>query len=324
MQLVLGVAVADSVARLALVDASNPASVLDRFEVRLADGTTRSLVRTIVDTEHSLAADQHYLSAINVCSADKAEANTLRNSLAGEGVNNVTVVSAADAATAFVRTTAGSAGEQTSALLLVDAETAALSVVGADDAHTSLIDAEQLASSGSESACTAMLERLREETGGAQTLYVLSTSEDSAALTDRLSPESPIPVHLAEEPAYVLARGAASASAMPTTSIPAAHPSQYATSAGPVIGEHLAYSLAEDSGSIPIAEYEDSGPLQAPMPPLSNVPSPASYADDPREMDVPVAAGRPECCCWAAPSRPLWWWDSPRSRSGWRSTSSRW
>jgi hypothetical protein len=292
MQLVLGVAMADAVARLALVDASDPLSTVDRFEIRLDGGSTDHLVRTIVDTDTALNNDGHQLLGTSICGISESQTDRLRSALAGAGVGNVSVVSAADAATAFVRSSAGSAGEPTSALLLVDDATAALSVVGPDAATTCLVDAEAVPAVGTDAACTAMIERLREEPGGAQTLYVVGVNEDSATLTDRVRAEAPIPVHADTEPVYLLARGAAAASAATTVTT-----SQEFTAPSPVMGSHLAYSMTEDSGSIPFGvteEYEyGSNPLQMPMAPLSGAPTGAHYADDPREADEPGGAARP-------------------------------
>lgn len=292
MELVLGVAVADSVARLALVDEADPESVLDRFEVGVAGGSTRELIRTISDTDRALRTDGHQLKSTNICWADQGQADTLRTALAGALTGSVSVVSPRDAATALVRTTAGKAGQHTSALLLVDESTAALSVVGPDAANTSLIDAEALQPAGPDAACEAMLERLREEPGGSQTLYVMSTSGDAAALTDRLRAGSPIPLHAAAEPAYLLARGAAMAHSTPPVDLtPTARSAQLPTAMSPVQGQHLAYSLAPDSGSLPIGvpeEYDDSG-YQTPMPSLGAAGAvPPIYRDD---LEDPVGAG---------------------------------
>ncbi len=290
MQLVLGIAVADSTARLALVDVHNPDPALDQFDISVAGKSTVQLVRTVVDTARSLSNDGNRLASTNICWSDTRQADALLRSLIDAGVGNVQVVSAADAATAFVRTTAGDAGEATSALLLVDDSTAALSVVGPDAATTSLIDVESVEPTGPGSACTAMIERLREETGGAQTLYLLSTSGDSAALVDRFRADSPIPMHAANEPAYLLARGAASFSAAGPTS-------QYPTAQSPVMGQHLAYSMADDTGSLPFGsadsrEYSASL-LQMSTGSLSNATAAAFHTNDPSEFDQPVTAARP-------------------------------
>src|SRR3546814_8909540 len=64
---------------------------------------------------------------------------------------------------------------------------------------------------------------------------------------------------------------------------------------GPVQGQNLAYSLADDSGSLPIGvpeEYDDAGALfQVPMAPLSNTGGQPTYYDDPNEVEAPVGAG---------------------------------
>ena len=290
MQLVLGIAVADSTARLALVDVHNPDPALDQFDISVAGKSTGQLVRTVVDTARSLSNDGNRLASTNICWSDTRQADALLRSLIDAGVGDVQVVSAADAATAFVRTTAGGAGEATSALLLVDDSTAALSVVGPDAATTSLIDVESVEPTGPGSACTAMIERLREETGGAQTLYLLSTSGGSAALVERFRADAPIPMHAANEPAYLLARGAASFSATGPTS-------QYPTAQSPVMGQHLAYSMADDTGSLPFGSVDSreygASPLQMPTGPVSNATAAAFHTNDPNEFDQPVAGARP-------------------------------
>src|SRR3546814_19100114 len=64
---------------------------------------------------------------------------------------------------------------------------------------------------------------------------------------------------------------------------------------GPVQGQNLAYSLADDSGPLPIGvpeEYADAGaPFQVPMAPLSNTGGQPTYYDAPNEVEAPVGAG---------------------------------
>ena len=78
------------------------------------------------------------------------------------------------AATAFVRNAAATAGHHTSALLLFYGDTAVLRVVGPDALNTSLIDIEDVTKAGPTQACSRLLDRLRDEPGGAQNLYVLT------------------------------------------------------------------------------------------------------------------------------------------------------
>ena len=242
MQLVLGVAVADSTARLALLDADDPSTVFDQSEFPLAGQPTAQLASAIIDTDRSLAQRGMRLGSTRICWSDPRLAGELRDTLTRAGVGNVALVSATDAATSFVRNAATTAGHHTSALLLVDGDTAGLSVVGPDALNTSLIDVEDVTQAGPTQACNRLLDRLRDEPGGAQNLYVLTSSGDATVLSRQLQGTAPVPVQAAGDQAYLLARGAAM-----HTGAGAAAPT---TQPGPVQGQHLAYSLVDDSSAL--------------------------------------------------------------------------
>ncbi|SHU17549.1 FHA domain-containing protein [Mycobacteroides abscessus subsp. abscessus] len=273
MRLALGLAVADDVARLALIDATNPSSVFDETEIAIDGQTTEPLIATIVDTDKSIAQQGHQLSVTNICWPDAgtgaAKGAELVAALTRAGVSSVSLVSTTDAATAFVRSTATVAGAHTSALLLLDGDTAGLSVVGPDDTTTSLIDIEDLNYTGPAEAGDKLMDRLRDETGGAQSLYVVSTTGDATMLSDQLQQTAPVPVHTDANPAFMLARGAAmvidAANTAPTMSRPAV------TGHGSIPSQNLAYSMADDSGPLDLAYTSTgaSGPLQTPLAPLS-------------------------------------------------------
>lgn len=271
MRLALGLAVADDVARLVLVDATDPSSVFDETEIAIAGQTTEPLIATIVDTDKSVAQQGHQLSATNICwpGGGAGKSAELVAALTRSGVSSVSLVSATDAATAFVRNTAAAAGAHTSALLLLDGDTAGLSVVGPDAATTSLIDIEDLTHTGPAVAGDKLMDRLRDETGGAQNLYVVSSSGDATTLSDQLQQTAPVPVHTADNPAFMLARGAAmvtdAVNTAPTMSRPAV------TGHGSIPSQNLAYSMADDSGPLDLAYASTgtSGPLQTPLAPLS-------------------------------------------------------
>ena len=157
-QLVLGVAVADSAARLALLDAGDPSTVFDQSEFTLAGQPAQHLASAIIDTDRSLAQRGMRLDSTRICWSDTKLAAELRDTLTRAGVGNVSLVSASDAATAFVRNAAATAGHHTSALLLVDGDTAGLSVVGPHAINTSLIDIEDVTKAGPTQACSRLLE----------------------------------------------------------------------------------------------------------------------------------------------------------------------
>jgi hypothetical protein len=291
------VAVTGAVARLALIDASTPDSVLDESVVDVSAEPTQRLAATVAGTDRSLSAGGHRLAATGVCWADHDQSRALSDALTNAGVAGVRQVPVGDAATAFVRESAATAGQQTSALLLLDDETAALTIVGADAATTSLVAAEPV--NGGDTAVSALLERLREEPSGAQNLYALTTSGD-AALTDALRAAAPVPVRTLKNPAFAIARGAALAGVSARSSsgaggfadsavgaLAGVTAADMATATAPQVGQ-LAYSLADDGQ--PLTAYmgnsggsRGSSGLQTPMAPLS-------HADDPREADGAAAA----------------------------------
>ncbi|MDN4521282.1 hypothetical protein [Mycolicibacterium austroafricanum] len=286
MQLVLGVSVVGATARLALVDVSAPGIAVDESDINLATAPSDTLRSRIVETGRILGAGGHHLTGIRISWSDEGRAAELREALTLAGMAGVAVVPPAEAATALVRGSALGQGHQASALLFIGDDTAALSVVGADAETTSVVAVEPVGAAGPESACTALLERLREEPGGAEGLYVVGTSWNTAALTETLGATSPIPLRAFDSPDFAIARGA-------TMAAPAAG---FATSPGPQIGEHLAYSMAPDSGSMSVgygADYGQYGsevPLQASMAPLGHTDDPDEVEEQPMSA---VPAGRP-------------------------------
>lgn len=129
MDVALGVAVTDRVARLALVDSAAPGTVIDQFVLDVAEHPVEVLTETVVGTDRSLAGENHRLVATRLCWPDQAKADELQHALQDSGVHDVAVISEAQAATALV-----GAAHAGSAVLLVGDETATLSVVGDPDA----------------------------------------------------------------------------------------------------------------------------------------------------------------------------------------------
>ncbi|HWS92259.1 MAG TPA: hypothetical protein VN306_07130, partial [Mycobacterium sp.] len=145
MDVVLGVAVAGPVARLALVGpGARGADVIDQSVVDLADNPIDTLTETVVGTNRLLAGENHRLVATRLCWPDNAKADQLRRALEDSGVQNVGVLSESQAVTALMR-----AAGRTGGVLVVDDETATLSVVGSaagdEDAPPTLLAREPLA-----------------------------------------------------------------------------------------------------------------------------------------------------------------------------------
>lgn len=102
MDVALGVAVTDRVARLALVDSAAPGTVIDQFVLDVAEHPVEVLTETVVGTDRSLAGENHRLVATRLCWPDQAKADELQHALQDSGIHDVAVISEAQAATALV------------------------------------------------------------------------------------------------------------------------------------------------------------------------------------------------------------------------------
>lgn len=295
MQLIFGVSVAGSTANLALVDADDPSSVLDQSQIDVSTDAVERLRTTIVDTDRLLAQDGHRLTATRVSWADDLRAAELRDNLLDSGVAGVSLVSAADAATAWIR----QLDADTSALLFVNDDTVALSVVGPDAATTSVIAVEPVAAGGAAAACATLLDRFRREPVNAQNVYVMTSAGTAAPLAAQLGAASPLPMRAVEEPAVAMARGAVWAMVDDDEyASPATSAAGIATAMSPQLGDQLAYSMAPDSDPIdlgysPEIDAYDSGIPSQPLEPhpydpaeLAAAPTTATPAARPRTMLV--------------------------------------
>jgi hypothetical protein len=175
LDVVLGVAVADRIARLALVgSAAQGQDVIDQSVVDLADNPIEKLTETVVGTNRLLADENHRLLATRLCWSDQQRADELRRALEDSGVQNVVVLAESEAATAMWGT-AGAAsstsddptlalarGALMAAGLAGDATAMAPAVGPAGDA-TAMAPAAQLAGDATTMAPTAGIADLQAE-----------------------------------------------------------------------------------------------------------------------------------------------------------------
>jgi len=105
MDVVLGVAVTDRVARLALVGSGAAGNdVIDQYMVDLAGNPIEKLTETVVGTNRLLADENHRLLATRLCWSDPQKADELRQALEDSGVQDVGVLSESQAGTALLGT----------------------------------------------------------------------------------------------------------------------------------------------------------------------------------------------------------------------------
>ena len=153
MDVVVGVAVTGSVARLAMVGSGG--QVFDQYAQDLPDGALTDLADTIVGTYRAVADSGNRVAATRLCLPDASGAETLRQTVLSAGVQNVEVVAEAEAAAALARSVGADA-----ALLLADDDTVSLTAVGEDGESTSVLASVPIGAAGAAVACAAVLQQV--------------------------------------------------------------------------------------------------------------------------------------------------------------------
>lgn len=245
MDVVLGVAVTDRVARLAMI--ASPAdggAVLDQYELDLPDSATTDLAETIVDTYRAVAGSGHRLAATRLTFPEPSQADALRRVLLNAQMPDVEVLSEDEAARTLVL--AADAG----AALLVDDDTVTLTVLNADTLTTSVLATADIGAAGAVVASAWVLQQL----GGTDTpvrVLLAGQRDDLESVAAGIHERSSIPVEVPTDVRFAIARGAA-LSASPVGSDPSApptlwrpvYPSGPATQLAPAAGEATALAPA--------------------------------------------------------------------------------
>lgn len=270
MDVTLGVSVAGTDARIALLDASPPHAVIDQSELDLTGETIKTLASTLVSTDRMLTEGGHRLVATRVCSSDTEQAAELTAALVDADLTDVSVVAQPDAVSAVALSLASG---RTVASLTADGDTAALSIVDADSDTTSLVALEPIRDGNRAAAYQSLLERFNEEPGGATSVIVMGPA-DADDWTTGLAESTSVPLRFLDAPEFAVARGAALAGfrTQPAPQSFSSYPDIELNAAETVLGpqaQQLAYSQVDDP--------EDDGlgtadvPLQTPMRPLSAI-----------------------------------------------------
>ena len=284
---VMGIAVAGSIARLALVGpAAGGYAAIEHSVVDLAVDPFETLIRAVGDAQHLLAGESRRLVATRVYSPDPAQAQAFSQALAGAGFGNVAVISEAEAVTALLRGILGIGAGPGSLVLQVTAEVATLLGLGADALATVLaaVALEDVVpnTQAAAAAVDMVLDFLRtapfEVAAASQTAFVMGTFEDLDRVVEQLRARTPLRAELLDNPEFAIANGAAVAPAVApaldaidaTAMAPAVGPVGDSTTVSPTAGTEelqaeepqLAYSMTDDGESLPVEnefgdEYDD-------------------------------------------------------------------
>jgi hypothetical protein len=284
---VMGIAVAGSIARLALVGpAAGGYAAIEHSVVDLGVDPFETLIRAVGDAQHLLAGESRRLVATRVYSPDPAQAQAFSQALAGAGFGNVAVISEAEAVTALLRGILGIGAGPGSLVLQVTAEAATLLGLGADALATVLaaVALEDVVpnTQAAAAAVDMVLDFLRtapfEVAAASQMAFVMGTFEDLDRVVEQLRARTPLRAELLDNPEFAIANGAAVAPAVApaldaidaTAMAPAVGLVGDSTTVSPTAGTEelqaeepqLAYSMTDDGEPLPVEnefgdEYDD-------------------------------------------------------------------
>jgi hypothetical protein len=227
MEIVLGISIAPSAARLVLVEGRNADGVTveqDEFAVAVKKASAAAaadrLVDAIVGTREGAAAAGYRLTSTGVTWTDPAAVGALRRALASRDLDDVMLVSPLLAAAALTQSVGNALGYERIAMLLVERDSATLAVVEVGDG--SIVDQQRHAlvrssQKGVAAELCAMVTGVEACAPRADGLFVVGCdfdrSVDVLAIKAALEGATALEVIVPEEPDMALARGAALASA---------------------------------------------------------------------------------------------------------------
>ena len=220
MDIVLGVSMAPTSVRMLLVEGENADGVTiedNQFDIADDDDAATlsaadQVISAILGTREGATEAGHALTSTGVTWTDPVDAAGLHEALATRKIENVMLVSAFMAAAALAQTVGNTVGDHHTALLFLERDTATLAVVDSadgaiSDVHKELIPGDSVAE------LAGMLAGLDELETRPQSVFIVGTGVDIAAIKPQLETLTALPVTAAEEPETALAWGAALASA---------------------------------------------------------------------------------------------------------------
>ncbi len=221
MDIVLGVSMAPTAVRMLLVEGENADGVTvedTKFDIATDDDAATlsaadQVISAILGTREGANEAGHALASTGVTWTDPIEAASLHAALATRKVENVMLVSAFMAAAALTQMVGSTVGDARTALLFIEPDTATLAIV--DSADGSITDVHKEAVSGADTlaALTAMVDGLDALETRPQSVFIVGSGVDVAAIKPQLEAMTFLPVTAAEDPETALAWGAALASA---------------------------------------------------------------------------------------------------------------
>jgi hypothetical protein len=221
VDIALGVSMTPTTVRMVLVEGEKADGVTvdhDVFDITGTDGAAtlsapEQVIAAILGTRESAAAGGHRLLSTGVAWSDHADGAALRAGLAGRGIHDVMLVSQLHAAGALAQAAGRVVGDEKTALMFVERETATLSVVDTADGSIVKVHSRSLHGSDAMAVLTDMVSSLEETSSPPDRIFLMGAGVDVAAAKEHLAASVTIPLNAPDDPEMALARGAALAAA---------------------------------------------------------------------------------------------------------------
>jgi hypothetical protein len=221
VDIVLGVSMAPTAVRMLLVEGENADGVTvedTKFDIATDDDAATlsaadQVISAILGTREGATEAGHALASTGVTWTDPIEAATLHAALATRKVENVMLVSAFMAAAALTQMVGSTVGDAHTALLFLEPGTATLAIVDSADGSITDVHKEVMSGSDTVAALAGMVDGLDALETRPQSVFIVGSGVDVAAIKPQLEAVTFLPVTAAEDPETALAWGAALASA---------------------------------------------------------------------------------------------------------------
>lgn len=211
MDVVLGVSMAPTTVRMVLVEGEDAhgATVDHRCFDLTTDDAAASALAGILGTRDSASEGGHRIIATGVVWNDPVAAARLKSVLRAASIDDVILVSELHAASALAQAIGQAAGYGHTALMFLERDTATLAVVRAADGAVVKVASRSLHVPDAAAELQTMVVGLERLPNPPQALFMVGSGVDVAALKTLVAVGTTLPVHIPEDAALALARGAA-------------------------------------------------------------------------------------------------------------------
>ncbi|MCX6484853.1 MAG: hypothetical protein NT146_16710 [Mycobacterium sp.] len=197
--------------RMVLVEGEDAnGATVDQHCVNFTTGTAAEhVIAGILGTRASAVGGAHRIVSTGVAWSDHAAAAELKKALRANNIDDVVLVSELHAASALAQAIGQALGCEHTALMFLERDTATLAVVRIADGAVVRVDSRSLHAADAVVEMQNMMAGLERLAHAPQAVFVVGSGIDVAALKPRLAAATTLPVHVPDDAALALSRGAA-------------------------------------------------------------------------------------------------------------------